>query len=117
MLAFSLTLALCMFIPALGAFLAGADIREMGWKPNIRQNIRLILLAWLLPTVFQIIGAPVLGLFAFCVFTASTGIISYYLYQESETIWLPALYHGMINSTFNPCMLGEHGHSEGIAAR
>ena len=52
------------------------------------------------------IGAPVMGLLAFCVFTVSTGIISYHLYEKSYSIWLPALFHGAVNTVFNPYMFG-----------
>lgn len=219
MMSFSNAVSLFMFMPMLGAFFAKAEIREMGWKPNFEKNIKLILLAWLLPTVFQIagaacyyivfpedfdgtgailkemdpyafadfeksgssyvfyiakeifysltsfytflaifmglgeeigwrgflfpelkkffgrtkgvllggvihgvwhfplmllagyeygenyIGAPLLGLFAFCIFTVTTGIISDHLYEKSHSIWLPALFHGAVNSTFNPYLL------------
>ena len=215
-----------MFMPAIGAFIAGADIRGMGWKPDFVHHKKLLLLAWLLPTVTQLIGAafyylvfpdefdttgiflqetnptayqeleasgtpyasyvikeilfsftspqivvsvilglgeeigwrgflfpklkehfgrtrglllggvihgawhfplmlligyeygkdyigaPLLGLFAFCVFTTATGIISDFLYEKSECIWLPALFHGSINSTFNPYMLNTCEHDE-----
>ena len=216
MMSFGSSLALCMFMPALGVFIAGANIRDMGWRLNIDKNAKLVLFAWLMPTVFQIIGAimyfnvfpddlsipgsilehmepqlyeefkngessfwgyaakeifysltsfftflgivlglgeeigwrgylypelkerfgkikgvllggvihgawhfpvmllagyeygreyigaPLLGLFAFCVFTVSTGIISFWLYERSESIWLPAISHGLVNATFNP---------------
>ena len=225
-LSFSLSLAFCMFMPTLGAFLCGADIPGMGWRPRFRQNIRLYLFAWLAPTFFQLagaalyflifredfdltgeylaifrpavyadlvrsgksytgyaakeiiaplfsiyfptsvimglgeeigwrgflfpeldgrfgrtkavllggvihgawhfpvmllagyeygkdyIGAPLLGLFAFCVFTVTTGIISYHLYEKSTSIWLPALYHAAVNSVFNPYILGAYKHAE-----
>ena len=226
MVSFSYALSLSMLMPATGALFAKADMRDMGWKLNITKNKKLILFAWLMPTVFQIagaavyylvfpddladpgeflrdidcdafeecakngssyamyivkeiffsltsfytfigvffglgeeigwrgflfpelkkrsgkvrglllggvihgiwhfplillagyeygkryIGAPVLGLFAFCVFTVTTGIISDWLYVKSGSIWLPAIIHGTINSTFNPCMLRGPGHLE-----
>ncbi|MDE5556660.1 MAG: CPBP family intramembrane metalloprotease [Ruminococcus sp.] len=226
MTSFSQAVALCMFMPTLGAFFAKADIRNMGWKPNFEENKKLILFAWLMPTVFEIagaifyyivfpedfdtsgailkdiapsafaeleksgssygvyiakeifysltsfyafiavfmglgeeigwrgflfpelkkslgrtkgvliggvihgvwhfplmllvgyeygknyIGAPLLGLFAFCIFTVTTGIISDYLYEKSYSIWLPALFHGSINSTINPCLLRGNEHTE-----
>lgn len=219
LMTFSQAVSLCMFMPMLGAFFAKANIRKMGWRPDIKKNIKLILFAWLMPTVFQIagavcyyivfpedfgasgailkdidpyafaefeasgssygvyiakeifysltsfytclavvmglgeeigwrgflfpelkkslgrtkgvllggvihgvwhfplmllmgyeygtdyIGAPLLGLFAFCVFTVTTGIISDYLYERSHTIWLPALFHGAVNSTVSPYLL------------
>lgn len=226
MMSFSQSVSLCMFMPLLGAFFARADIRSMGWNPNFEENIKLILFAWLMPTVFQIagaafyymvfpddfdasgailremnpsafaefkksgssywfyiakeifysltsfytflavfmglgeeigwrgflfpelkkifgrtkgvllgglihgvwhfplmllvgyeygkdyIGAPLLGLFAFCIFTVTTGIISDYLYEKSNSIWLPALFHGAVNSAVNPCLLRGSEHAE-----
>jgi len=218
-------IALCMLMPTIGAFIAGADIKNFGWKPDITNNKKLILIAWLLPTVSQLlgailfyivfndeldfsgtflketdpttyeklkessgsylsyvineivlsftsphlviavilglgeeigwrgflfprlkenfgrtkglvlggiihgswhfplmlligyeygkdyIGAPFLGLIAFCIYTTAMGIIADFLYEKSECIWLPALFHGTINSSFNPLMFsnGEHG--------
>ncbi len=226
MISFSQSVSLCMFMPMLGAFFANANIRNMGWKPNFEKNIKPILFAWLMPTVFQIvgaafyyivfpedfdnsgavlrdmspsafaefeksgssygvyivkeifysltsfytflavfmglgeeigwrgflfselkkslgrtkgvllgglihgawhfplmllvgyeygkdyIGAPLLGLFAFCIFTVVTGIISDYLYEKSNSIWLPALFHGSVNSTINPYLLRGNEHLE-----
>ncbi|MBO7473559.1 MAG: CPBP family intramembrane metalloprotease [Ruminococcus sp.] len=223
---FSYALSFCMLMPTLGAFFSKADVGRMGWRPNITKNIKLILFAWLMPTVFQIagaalyylvfsddiahsgeylrdvdceafeecvrtgssygmyiakeifysltsfytcfgvflglgeeigwrgflypelknrfgkakglllggtihgvwhfplillagyeygtryIGAPLLGLFAFCVFTVTTGIISDWLYVKSGSIWLPAIIHSTTNTTFNPCMLRGTGHLE-----
>lgn len=220
------TIAFCMFMPTIGTLAAGADIRSFGWKPDFSEHKKLILLAWLLPTVTQLlgaafyyivfpdefdttgiflqetnpeafkelensgksyvsyvmkqifysftspqivismflglgeeigwrgflfprlkknlgrtkglllggvihgtwhfplmlligyeygkeyIGAPMLGLFAFCIFTTATGIISDFLYEKSECIWLPALFHGSINSAFNPYMLNTCEHEE-----
>lgn len=58
------------------------------------------------------IGAPFLGLVAFCIFTVSTGIISDYLYVKSKSIWFPAIFHGAVNSSFNPRFLRGDEHPE-----
>lgn len=58
------------------------------------------------------IGAPFLRLFTFCIFTVSTGIISDYLYRKSHSIWLPAIFHGAVNSTFNPYIIRGTEHLE-----
>ncbi len=219
-------LALCMFMPALGALFAKAEIREMGWKPGFGQNWKYMVFAWLAPTVLQIIGAafyfmvfpddfapaeafqrfmtdteyetfrqngshyttfiareifysltscslpiaivlglgeeigwrgfmyqelkarfgrtkglliggvihgvwhfpvmlaagyeygkdyigaPLLGLVVFCIYTMSMGIISDFLYVRSGSIWLPAILHGMINSDASPRMLLGNSHPE-----
>jgi membrane protease YdiL (CAAX protease family) len=58
------------------------------------------------------IGAPLLGLVVFCIFTAAMGIISDFLYVRSGSIWLPAILHAMINSEASPRMLMGNGHHE-----
>ena len=218
MMTFSYAISASMFIPTIGAFIAGANFRELGWKPKFGKGARFLLVAWLAPTAFELvgavvyyiafpddfetagnflrdidcdtyiecqesggsytwyvmreiftsftsffvlpsavmglgeeigwrgflfpelrerfgrtksvllggaihgawhfplmllmgyeygrhyIGAPVLGLFAFSVFCITTGTISNWLYEETHCIWLCGLFHGAINSTFNPCM-------------
>lgn len=226
MMSFSQAVSLCMFMPTLGAVFARANIRDMGWKPYFKNNIKPTLFAWLSPTVFMFagavfyfmvfpedfdasgailrdidphafeefeksgssygvyiakeifysltsfytclavvmglgeeigwrgflfpelktkfgrkkgvllgglihgawhfplmlltgyeygedyIGAPLLGLFAFCIFTVTTGIISDYLYEKSHSIWLPALFHGAANSTVSAFLLRTNEHFE-----
>lgn len=60
----------------------------------------------------EYIGAPVLGLLAFTVFTTTTGIISYHFYRKTESIWLPALYHGAMNIVFDAYLLRGTEHPE-----
>ncbi|MBO4798359.1 MAG: CPBP family intramembrane metalloprotease, partial [Candidatus Methanomethylophilaceae archaeon] len=52
-----LVIAAMMFVPALGALLAGADFRGMGWKPRIRKNAGLFLIAWFAPMILTAAGA------------------------------------------------------------
>ena len=220
MMSFSYSLSFAMFMPAVGALIAGAGFKGMGWNPKAGKNWRLILAAWLIPTISQMIGAvfyyvmfpddldlsgnffkemdpyqfeqleenggsligyylkesflsltsfqlcislfaalgeeigwrgymfpelkerlgytkgvllggvihgawhfplmllvgyeygkdyigaPLLGLFAFCVFTTSTGIISDFFYEKSGSIWLCGLYHAAGNSVFPVTILG-----------
>lgn len=219
-------LPLCMLMPALGALLVKADIKEMGWRPRAFQNWKYTVFAWLAPTVFQIIGAvfyylvfpedlapaeafqrfmspaeyeefvqngshyaafiakdiseslnpftalipvilalgeelgwrgfmypmlkegygrtkglliggaihgawhfpamllagfeygkdyigaPLLGLVVFCLYTVAMGIVAYHLYVKSGSIWLPAIFHAMINSEFSPRMVLGNSHPE-----
>ena len=221
---FSTSLMLCMFTPTVGALIAGADFREMGWRLHSGRNKKWILLAWLLPTVFAVTGAfcyylvfpedfapavafermlgeeefkefqadgshylgyismaffesvtsfntfvaiifglgeeigwrgymfkelkswlgrtkgvllggvihgawhfpvmifagyeygrdyygaPLLGLFTFCIFTVSTGIISDWLYEKSGSIWLPAISHGLTNAAISGRMVLGNDH-------
>ena len=44
------------------------------------------------------IGAPILGLFVFCLSTIFLGILHDYVYEKTGTIWMPALLHGAVNA-------------------
>ncbi len=44
------------------------------------------------------IGAPVLGPIVFCISTVMMGILCDYVYEKTETIWLPSLMHGAVNA-------------------
>jgi len=52
-----LVIAAMMFVPALGVLLSGAGLKDMGWKPQIRKNVRAILTAWFAPVVLTAVGA------------------------------------------------------------
>ena len=52
-----MVMAAMMFVPALGVLLSGAGLREIGWKLQIRKNVRNILIAWLSPAVLTFLGA------------------------------------------------------------
>ena len=52
-----LVMAAMMWVPALGVVLAGGNLKTLGWKPHIRNNIKVILLSWFLPAVLTAIGA------------------------------------------------------------
>ena len=52
-----LALAAMMFVPALGALLAGGKLSGMGWRPRVRQNLRLLLVAWFAPALLTALGA------------------------------------------------------------
>lgn len=52
-----LVLAAMMFVPALGVVLSGAGLAGLGWKPQIKKNIKTILIAWFAPAVLTAIGA------------------------------------------------------------
>lgn len=55
--AFTYILALVMFAPLAAALLAGMPLRDFGWKPGLRGNIRWYLAAWLLPGLLCALGA------------------------------------------------------------
>lgn len=46
----------------------------------------------------EYLGAPVLGPIVFCVATVMMGILLDYVYEKTQTIWLPSLMHGAINA-------------------
>ncbi len=52
-----LAVAAMMFVPALGVLLSGGKLREMGWKPRIRNNFRFFLAAWFAPAILSVLGA------------------------------------------------------------
>lgn len=52
-----LVIAAMMFVPTLGVLLSGAGLKDIGWKPKIRKNIRTILAAWFAPAVLTAVGA------------------------------------------------------------
>ncbi len=54
-----LVIAAMMFVPALAAVLAKAELKGMGWKPQIRKNIRFFLTAWFAPVVLTAVGAVI----------------------------------------------------------
>ena len=55
MMSFSYSLSFAMFMPAVGALIAGAGFKGMGWNPKAGKNWQLILAAWLIPTISQMI--------------------------------------------------------------
>ena len=46
----------------------------------------------------EYIGAPVLGPIVFYISTVMMGILYDYVYEKTETIWLPSLMHGTTNA-------------------
>ena len=52
-----LVLAAMMFVPTLGALLAGGKFADMGWKPQIKRNLKPLLIAWFGPMLLTVVGA------------------------------------------------------------
>ena len=52
-----LVVAAMMFVPALSVLLAGGKLKDMGWRPRVKENIRPILLAWFGPLILTAVGA------------------------------------------------------------
>ena len=55
--AFTYILALSMFAPLAAVWLSKAPLRSIGWKLNLKGNVRRYLAAWLLPPVICALGA------------------------------------------------------------
>ena len=56
-MAFSLILSVSMFVPLLSALVAGIPLKNIGWKPVLKGNIKYIIMAWFGPVVLTVLGA------------------------------------------------------------
>ena len=56
---YSALLSLSMFAPLLATAISGYGLRQLGWKPRLRKNLRWLLIAWFLPIVLGTIGAAI----------------------------------------------------------
>lgn len=52
-----LVMAAMMFVPTLGVLLAGGKLKELGWRPQLKKNLRAILIAWFVPALLTALGA------------------------------------------------------------
>ena len=105
------------FAPFFNMFAALGE--EVGWRgvlyPYLKEKLGVtkgrivggvIWGAWHWPVMIfagyeygkEYIGAPVLGPIVFCLFTVMMGILCDYVYEKTETIWLPSLMHGATNA-------------------
>lgn len=55
--AWQLVSAAMMFVPTLGVLLAGGRLGDMGWKPQVKRNLKPILIAWFAPLALTVVGA------------------------------------------------------------
>ena len=44
------------------------------------------------------VGFPVVGMLIFCIFTTTAGILCDWLYEKTECIWIPSIFHGAVNA-------------------
>ena len=44
------------------------------------------------------IGFPIVGMLIFCIFTTMVGILCDWLYEKTQCIWIPSIFHGVINA-------------------
>lgn len=111
------TIQALTFVPFINMFVALGE--EVGWRgamyPYLKNQLGktkgrivggFIWGAWHWPVMIlagyeygmDYIGAPVLGLIVFCIFTIALGILHDYVYDKTKTIWMPALLHGATNA-------------------
>ena len=43
-------------------------------------------------------GFPIVGMLVFCIFTTAAGILCDWLYEKTNCIWIPSVFHGAINA-------------------
>lgn len=103
--------------PCLNMFVALGE--EVGWRgvlyPYLKEQFGVtkgrivggtIWGAWHWPVMIfagyeygkEYIGAPVLGPIVFCICAVMMGTLFDYVYEKTETIWLPSLMHGATNA-------------------
>ena len=44
------------------------------------------------------VGFPIVGMLVFCIFTTAAGILCDWLYEKTECIWIPSVFHGAVNA-------------------
>ena len=44
------------------------------------------------------VGFPIVGMLIFCIFTIALGILCDWLYEKTECIWIPSVFHGAVNA-------------------
>ena len=44
------------------------------------------------------VGFPIIGMLVFCIFTTAAGILCDWLYEKTECIWIPSIFHGAVNA-------------------
>ena len=43
-------------------------------------------------------GFPIIGMLMFCIITIALGILCDWLYEKTECIWIPSIFHGAVNA-------------------
>ena len=44
------------------------------------------------------VGFPIVGMLIFCIFTIAAGILCDWLYEKTDCIWIPSVFHGAVNA-------------------
>ena len=74
-IAYTLVLSASMFAPLLGVLLSGYKLKNIGWKPRFKGNLKVILIAWFSPVLLTALGA----LLYFLVFPSHFDLSGQYL--------------------------------------
>ncbi len=99
-------MAFMMFVPMIGVIFCGHGIKNMGYKPELKKNIRTFLIAWFIPSVLTAIGAALY----FMIFPDHFDLTGKYMIESAgpeaaaqlETIGIP--YSMMILSNVLGCV-------------
>ena len=105
------------YAPVINMFLAVGE--EAGWRGFLYPQLKVkfgkrqgwliggvIWGIWHWPLIWLIgyeygtdyTGFPIVGMLIFCIFTTVAGIICDWLYENTESIWIPSLFHGAFNA-------------------
>ena len=44
------------------------------------------------------VGFPIVGMLIFCIFTTAAGVLCDWLYEKTDCIWIPSIFHGAVNA-------------------
>ena len=105
------------YAPLVNTFLAVGE--EAGWRGFLSPQLRarfgqkrgwliggVIWGMWHWPLMWLIgyeygtnyVGFPVVGMLLFCIFTTAAGILCDWLYEKTNCIWVPSIFHGAVNA-------------------
>lgn len=86
-MAFTMILSVSMFAPFLAAVLAKIPLKTMGWKPQLKGNIKYILMAWFGPFVFTVLG----GILYYIIFPGRLDLTGMYMKASYGEIMMSQL--------------------------
>ena len=105
------------YIPLFNMFAAVGE--EAGWRGFMYPQLKaafgkrrgwlisgIIWGIWHWPVIWLIgyeygtdyVGFPIVGMLAFCIITVALGILCDWLYEKTECIWIPSIFHGAVNA-------------------
>lgn len=105
------------YAPFINMFFAAGE--EVGWRGFLYPQLKtrfgrrkgwllggIVWSIWHWPIIWLIgyeygtdyVGFPVTGMLIFCIFTTAVGSLCDWLYEKSNSIWIPSICHGAINA-------------------